>query len=159
MLKTKHLITSLLAIAAFSLLFLSSCKNGSDDEPLTAEEQRLLDLGGSSGVTWVATSITFQGAPATGFDNFSVTMRGTETSKTYTSTDADPLLNASGSWDFNGTNINQLVFDEDSDNVYSISNLITEATPATLTLTVNYTEPGGTIEGVNGTYVFNLQAQ
>ena len=133
-----------------------------DDEPTppTPEEQRLLDLGGSAGVTWAATSITQDGAPAQGLENFSITFRGTETSKTYSSTDASPFFVASGTWDFNNDNIGQLIFDGNSDNVYVISNLNTETTPATVTLTVNYTNPsGGVISGQSATYVFNLEAQ
>lgn len=161
MIKTKNLI---LTIAAFAVILMFSCggdDGGGDDTPqLTEEEQRILDLGGSTGITWVATSITQDGAPANGFDNFSLTLRGTASSKTYNSVDADPLLSSSGTWDFNGTNLNQIVFDGDSDNVYAISNLNTTATPATVTLTVNYTNPaGGVAAGANGTYVFNLQAQ
>ncbi len=60
MIRTKYYILSLLVILTLSTL---SC-GGSDDTPaLTAEEQRLLDLGGTSGATWIATSITFDGAP------------------------------------------------------------------------------------------------
>lgn len=161
MIKIKNLILTVLCLAMITALSCNGGDNGGDDPvPLTAEEQRLLDLGGSTGVRWVATSITQDGAPANGLENFSITMRGTETSKTYTSTDASPFLSASGTWDFNGTNINQLIFDGDSDNVYSISNLNTTATPATVRLTVNYTNPsGGVAAGQNGTYVFNLEAQ
>ena len=159
--KIKNLTLVCLALAVMLAL---SCGGGSNDDdgpaPLTAEEQRLLDLGGSTGVTWIATSITQDGAPANGFDSFSLTIRGTLDSKTYNSTDADPLLNSSGTWDFDGTNISRIIFDADSDNVYVISNLQTAQAPATMTLTVNYTNPGGgTRAGGNGTYVFNLRAQ
>ena len=159
MIRIKNLILTIVSLAVIASF---SCGDDEPDtpDPLTPEEQRLLDLGGSSGVTWVATSITQDGAPASGLENFSLTLRGTETSKTYSSTDASPFLSSTGTWDFNNGNIGQLVFDGDSDNVYAISNLNTEATPATVTLTVNYTNPsGGVAAGQNGTYVFNLQAQ
>jgi len=149
-----------LAFAAIALMFTFAC--GGDDGPSepTAEELRLTALAGDSGVTWRAVSITQDGSPANGFDNFSLTMRGTADSKTYTSSDADPLIAASGPWAFNGTNLNQLIFNDDSDNVFNISNLNTDATPATVTLTVNFTNPnGGGAAGASGTYVFNLQAQ
>lgn len=157
--RTKHFIPFLLVIMTFTVL---SCKKGGDgdDTPeLTQEEQRLLDLGGTSGATWIATSITFDGAPATGFDNFSLTIRGTATSKTYSSVDGDPLFGASGTWSFNGTNINQLLFDGDDDNIFTLSNLVTSTTPATARLTVNFTADGGAAAGTSGLYVLNLQAQ
>ena len=51
----------------FNLIFvtlatITAC-GGSDETPdLTPEEQRLLDLAGNGGVTWVATSIAFDSA-------------------------------------------------------------------------------------------------
>ena len=160
MIKIKNLILTVMCLAMITALSCGDDGGGGGPEPLTDEEQRLLDLGGTTGVTWVATSITQDGAPANGLENFSITMRGTETSKTYTSTDASPFLRASGTWDFNSGNINQLIFDGDTDNVYAVSNFNATATPATMRLTVNYTNPaGGVAAGQNGTYVFNLQAQ
>ena len=53
-----------------------------------------------------------------------------------------------------------IVGDGDSDNIYSLSSINFETAPATFTMTVNYTNPGGgTRAGGNGTYVFNMQAQ
>ena len=153
--RLKYYIFSLLIVASFGLM---SCGGGDDDTPaLTAEEQRLLDLVGTSGSTWEATSITFDGAPATGFDNFSFTLRGTATSKSYSSIDGDPLFGASGTWAFNGTNINELIFDGNDGNVYTLSNLNTTATPSTLRLTVSFTSDGGAAAGIDGLYVLNLQ--
>lgn len=149
----------LLAFTAIAVMFTLAC--GGDDGPTepTAEEQRILDLAGTTGSTWIATSITQDGAPANGFDNFSLTMRS-GTSLTYSANNSTPLIAASGPWAFNGTNLNQIIFNGDSDNVFNVSNLNTTATPATLTLTVNFTNPnGGTAAGASGTYVFNLQAQ
>lgn len=157
MMRTKYLLLSLLTLFSFAVL---SCGGGGDDSPtLTDEEQRLLDLGGTSGATWIATSITFGGAPATGFESFSLTLRGTATSQTYESVDGDPLFQANGTWDFNGANINELVFDGNTSNVFTISNLNTSATPATVTLTVNFTAQGGAAAGTDGLYILNLQAQ
>lgn len=148
----------------FCLLTLSlmvSC--GGDDEPdLTPEEQRILDLTGTTGITWKATSVTFDGAPANGLDNFSITLRSTNTSKVYSSRDGDPFLNPTGSWSFNGTNLNQLIFDADDANIYAITNINSSTDPATLTMTVNFTKGGGLaagVKGADGTYVFNLEAQ
>lgn len=156
MIRTKYYILSLLVLMSVSVL---SCGGGGgDDEPeLTAEEQRLLDLVGTSGSTWEASSITFDGAPAIGFDQFSFTLRGTATSKTYSSIDAGPLFAASGTWDFNAGNISQLIFDGNDGNIYTLSNLNTTATPNTLRLTVNFTANGGAAFGTDGLYVLNLR--
>ncbi|WP_339698506.1 hypothetical protein [uncultured Roseivirga sp.] len=161
MLRIKHF--SFVFIAFFALT-LSSCGGGGgggDDTPtLTAEEQRLLDLVGTTGVTYEATSITFNGAAATGFDNFTLTLRGTASSKTYSTTDGDPVFKATGSWAFNGTNINQIFIDGNSSNTFVVSAF--NASAGTFTLTVNFVASGGVAAGTNstnGTYVFNLVKQ
>ncbi len=148
-------------IAVLMVAIVSSCGGGGgDDTPdLTPEEQRILDLAGSTGTTWVATSVTFEDAPAVGFDNFSITLRGSATSQTYTSNSGDPVFRASGSWAFNNNNISQLIFDSNNNNIFQISNLNTASTPATVVLTVNFTSSGGVAFGTDGVYVFNLQAQ
>lgn len=157
MMRLKNISLTLLLLLAFTAL---SCGGGGgDDTPLTPEEQRLVDLAGNGGTTWTATSITFEGAPATGFDNFSLTLRGDASSKTYTAVDGDPVFGNSGTWDFNGTNINQVVIDGNSNNIFTISNLNTTATPNTVRISVNFTASGGAAAGTNGLYVFNLQEQ
>lgn len=158
MLKMKNI--ALLAISMFTIV-LFSCGGGGGTDPLTPEEQRLLDLAGSaSGVTYTASSITFEGSPATGFENFRLTFQGTATSKTYSTVDGDPVFSASGSWAFNGTNINQIVIDNNTSNVFNISSF--DASAGTFTLTVNFVANGGVAAGTNstnGTYVFNLVKQ
>jgi hypothetical protein len=150
----------LLALAAIALTFTMACGGGDGDDEPTPEELRIEALAGNGGVTWTATEITQDGSPANGFDNFSLTFRSSGDTKTFASTDADPLIAASGPWDFVNGNLDQLVFNGDSDNVFRISNLNTESTPATATLTVNFTNPnGGVAAGASGTYIFRLQAQ
>ena len=147
---------------SFLLLFMMSCGGGDDEPSLTEEEQRILDLVSTNGITWKATSVTFEGAPANGLDDFSVTLRSANTVKAYSSNDADPFLKPNGSWAFNNDNLNQIIFDNDEVNVYGITNINTSSTPATLTLTVNFIKQGGTaagVQGADGTYVFNLEAQ
>jgi hypothetical protein len=157
MLKTKKI--ALLAIAlVFIVMF--SCKDKKGTDPLTPEEQRLVDLVGSTGITYTASAITFEGSPATGFDNFSLTLRGNETSKTYSTLDGDPVFSASGTWDFNGTNLNQIIIDSNTSNVFNITSF--DATAGTFTITVNFVANGGVAAGTastNGTYVFNLVKQ
>tara|TARA_R110001592_G_scaffold247812_2_gene509956 strand:- start:5173 stop:5652 length:480 start_codon:yes stop_codon:yes gene_type:complete len=159
MIRIKHLSFLLIAICALTL---SSCGGGGgDDTPaLTAEEQRLLDLVGTTGVTYEASSITFNGTAATGFDNFTLTLRGTASSKTYSTTDGDPVFKASGSWAFKGTSISEILIDANSNNTFVISSF--NATAGTFTLTVNFVANGGVAAGTastNGTYVFNLVKQ
>jgi hypothetical protein len=158
MLKMKKI--ALLTISLVTLV-LFSCGGGGGTDPLTPEEQRLVDLaGGSSGITYTASSITFEGSPATGFDNFRLTFRGTETSKTYSTVDGDPVFSASGTWDFNGSNVNQIVIDSNTSNIFNISNF--NASAGTMTITVNFVANGGVAAGTNstnGTYVFNLVKQ
>uniref|UniRef100_UPI0040488D97 hypothetical protein n=2 Tax=Roseivirga sp. TaxID=1964215 RepID=UPI0040488D97 len=158
MLKTKKF--ALLTISLVTLVLFSCGGKGGGTDPLTPEEQRLVDLAGSSGITYVASSVMFENALASGFENFSLTFRGTETSKTYSTVDGDPVFSASGTWDFNGTNINQIVIDNNTSNVFNISNF--DASAGTFTLTVNFVANGGVAAGTNstnGTYVFNLVKQ
>lgn len=161
---TSYLFTLLMVVSVLSFTACGGGGGGDDEPDLTPEEQRLLDLAGSTGTRWTATSISFDGAPAVGFENFSLTLFGTDPTATltYNSTDGDPLFASSGTWAFNGTNINQIIVDGNTNNVYNISNLQTDSNPATMTLTVNFTSGGGVANGVSGTdgtYVFDLEAQ
>jgi hypothetical protein len=157
--KLNKLLTTVLILSV--VFTLGACGGGGDDEPdLTPEEQRLVDLAGTTGITYAATSITFEGSPATGFENFRLTLRGSATSKSYTTVDGDPVFGASGTWNFNGTNLNQIVIDNVTSNVYAISAF--NATAGTFTITVNFVANGGVAAGTNstnGTYVFNLAKQ
>lgn len=131
---------------------------GENNPPPTEEELRLIEIAGTgNGITWTAASVTFEGSPSTNFDGMTLTLRTASGGETYGSTNGDPVFNSSGTFALNATNLNQLTFDGNSNNVFSITNLNSEASPATMKLTVNFTESGGTIEGTNGTYVFNLQ--
>ena len=159
----KTSLLSLLAIFSFALVSCGGGSGGGDDTPEpTPEEQRIVDLAGSSsGITWATTSVTFDGASSNFFSDLTLTIRGNSSSKTYISANGSPLWGANGTWDFNGTNLNEIIFDSDNGNVYTIS-LNTSATPSTLTMTVNYTASGGVaagINGANGTYVFNMEEQ
>ena len=156
---TLFLITLLTAVCS-----ITACGGGDDEPGLTPEEERLLALAGTTGTRWTATAISFEGGPASGFDNFSLTLFGDDPDQTltYTSIDGDPLFLSSGTWSFNGSNINELIVDEMDDNVFTIGNFNADNTPATMTLSVNFTAGGGVAAGVNGTdglYVLELVAE
>lgn len=145
-----------LLLALFSISILSC---GGDDSPdPTPEELRLIEIAGSgNGITWSAASVTFEGSPSVNFDGMTLTLRTASAGETYSSTNGDPVFSSSGTFALNPSNLNQITIDGNSNNVFNITNLNSSASPATMTLTVNFTESGGTIEGTNGTYVFNLQ--
>lgn len=155
---------SIFTLLFISLSFAVSSCGGNDDEPgLTPEQERLLALAGSTGTVWNATSISFEGGPANGFDNFSLTLIGDDPNATltYRSNDGEPLFASSGTWTF-GSSINQIIVDGDETNPFNISEFNADNTPATMTLTVNFTANGGVANGISGTdglYVLELEAQ
>ena len=149
--KFKFLLFALITISILS------CKGDDNPDP-TAEELRLIELTGSgNGIIWTAASVTFEGSPSANFDGMTLTLKTASAGETYSSTNGDPVFSSSGTFALNATNLNQITIDGNSNNVFNITNLNSSTTPATMTLTVNFTESGGTIEGTNGTYVFNLQ--
>jgi hypothetical protein len=150
--KFKFLLFALLSITILAC-------GGNDDGPEpTPEELRLIDIAGTgNGITWSAASVTFEGSPSSDFDGMTLTLRTASAGETYSSTNGDPVFSSSGTFALNPSNLNQITIDGISNNIFNITNLNADATPATMTLTVNFTDPGGTIEGINGTYVFNLQ--
>lgn len=150
--KFKFLLFALLSVSIYAC-------GGSDDGPAaTPEELRLIELAGTgNGIIWTASSVTFEGSPSTNFNSMTLTLRTASSGETYNSTNGDPVFSSSGTFALNATNLNQMTFDGNSNNLFNITNLDSDASPATLTLTVNFTDPGGSIEGTNGTYVFNLQ--
>jgi len=131
---------------------------GDDNAPPTEEELRLIEIAGSgNGITWTATSVTFESLAVTFFDGMTLTLRTASTGETYSSTNADPVFGTNGTFAINPSNLNQITIDGNANNIFNITNLDSESTPATMTLTVNFTETGGGIEGISGTYVFNLE--
>lgn len=155
--------TLLTLVMVAMALTITACGGGGGDEPqLTPEEERLLALAGSTGTTWNAVSVTFAGAPDDRFDNFSLTLRGTDPEATlsYTSQNGAPVFQSSGTWILTSTTTIEI--DGNSSNVFNINSLNTNTTPATMTLSVNFTSGGGVAAGTSGTdgqYVFNLEAQ
>lgn len=153
----------ILSLIGFTML--TSCGSddgGGDDTPQrTPEEQRLFDLAGTTGITWATTSVTFDGASSNFFSDLTLTLRGSVNAKRYTSSNGSPLWLASGTWDFNGDNLDQIFFDGDDGNIYNIS-INAGSSTSTLTMTVNYTSNGGVAagtNGANGTYVFTMEEQ
>ena len=153
--KIKNLALLLLMISTVTFM---AC-GGGDDTPPTPAEQQLIDLAGTGdGVVWTATSVNFAGAPSSNFDGMTLTLKSISNAQTYSSNNGDPVFSSSGTWALVEGNINQILVDGISENVFQISNLNAETTPATLRLTVNYTDQGGGIEGTDGTYIFNFES-
>jgi hypothetical protein len=153
--KFKSLLLTLLVVTTF--IGITGC--GDDEPDKSPIDQRCEEIGGASGKTWTASSITFESAPAAGFDNFSLTLNCS--AKSYSATDGDPIFAATGTWDFNGGNVNELIFDGNEGNIFTISGLNTSSSPQTMTLTVDYIAPGGVANGVAGTdgrWIFNLES-
>lgn len=160
--KTNSLLRSFFFLAIITIV--SAC--GPKEDPITPEEQRLLDLAGSTGTTWNATSVTYDNAPDDRFDGLSLTLRGTDplAALTYSSTNGAHVFNSSGTWELTSvtTSSATVIIDNNTSNEFTISNLNTDATPATMTIRVNFTSGGGVAAGSSGTdgsYVFNFEAQ
>ena len=163
--RLRNTLLTLLMVALAATM--TACGGGGGDDPqLTPEEERLLALAGSTGTTWNAVGVTFDSAPDDRFDNFSLTLRGTdpEAVLNYSSQNGDPVFKPSGTWEITGVSstTTTIIIDSNTNNVFTISNLNTSVTPATMTITVDFTSGGGVAAGSSGTdgrYVFNMQAQ
>ena len=154
--KYKSLLLSLIAVLCVGSLACGGDDNGGG---LTDEQQRLLDLAGTTGVTWTNSTVTFEGQPLTSFEGSTITLTVSGTSGSYTSTGewVDLLGSSSGTWGLATGNINQIIFNGDLDNVFNISNFSTTGNPSA-TLTVNYTSNSSGASGTSGTYVISITA-
>ncbi len=149
-----------------SLLVYSGCGGSSDPEPPSASEERLSALTG----TWNATanSITRDGTPDASYDNFSITFGGTNNadktnvSGTATTNDVTGTY-PSGSWQFNGTNINSIVRDgTNSGSITMTANLTGDGSAGStlvLSFTLNADGSGSRVAGLTGAWVFTLTKQ
>ena len=94
-------------------------------------------------MTWVATSIAFDGRrPQTDLTILHLPLLDQPHLK-HSTVGGAPVFGANGTWDFNNGNLNQIVIDGNSDNVFTISGLNTVLSPARVTITVNFTTPTG----------------
>lgn len=157
--KIKQLAFLLVAFTSFALLSCGGGGGGGDDTPqLTEEEQRLLDLAGTTGITYEAVSVTRDSETNNEYDDFTLFLKTGTSSNTYTTTDGDPIFDASGTWSVSSSNINQVTISRGSSTFpATMSNF--NAAAGTFTLTINYTAQGGAAAGLSGTYVFNMEKQ
>lgn len=153
----KKLLNVLTVLSIFSLIVFMSC-NGSDDDDdgpdtLTPEQEQAARLVGAA---WTltpagASGVTLDGAPAEGWNNFTLTFTGNENGGNFSTTNAvSPLVwPTSGSWQFqNG--VTTLLR---SDGVPMTVN-VTE-TQLTLSFTI-VDEGGGATQGFGGNWSFGL---
>jgi hypothetical protein len=125
----------------------------------TPAEARIALLASTNSKVWKASSITLDGAPAPGYPtpgNFKITFR---TNKTYSTETGSPVFQTSGQWDFRLNNLEQLIFDNNTNVIADLSGV----SATTLTMTIQFALSGSSgsdtgfgTEGVNGRYVFTL---
>lgn len=148
--KTYNLIV-LVFISGFILF--SGCKKNDDDPGIPPEQVQTELLTG----TWVPGTVTFDGAPAPGFQNFSITFNG---GNTYTAQNGYPVFKNSGAWAFKqdgGTvNIQTIVLDNNPALELRITTLT--ATNFNSNITLSGSANARTM-GLDGTYTFNLVKQ
>ena len=155
-------LSSLLALASvvvFGIFVLAAC-GGSDDTPPapTAEEIQIEKMAGSGSITWIPGEITRDGDPVKDDDPFNSAFSLTiTTGKTYNASNGGDIIPSSGTWDFVGTNLNEI---ERNDGIKMTVTTSTGSTSLRLAFTLN--EDGsanGRTEGVAGSWVFDLVPQ
>lgn len=135
------------------LILFSGCKKNDDDPGLTPEQEQTEKLT----QTWVPGTVTFDGAPAPGFQDFSITFNS---GNTYTAANGYPVFKNTGSWTFkqeNGNvNINTIVLDNNPALELRITSLTETAFNSNITLSGS---ANARTAGLDGTYTFNLVRQ
>ncbi|CAN5122750.1 hypothetical protein BH23BAC1_BH23BAC1_31160 [soil metagenome] len=135
------------------LILFSGCKKN-DDDPGISDEQRQIER---LAHTWVPGTITFEGAPAPGFQNFTITFN---TGNSYTAQNGYPVFKNSGSWAFKqeGGNINvqTIVLDNNPALELRITSLTETNFNSNITLSGS---ANARTMGLDGTYAFNLVRQ
>ncbi len=126
--------------------FLGACGSDDDTTPpddLAQQTQRLAK-------TWAPGAITFEGAPAEGFDGFVLTFNA---NGTYTATNGSPVFQGSGSWEFPNSNLN----------VVELSNgrvlNITQLNDSNLNFDTTVGGTNARTTGTDGDYTFQLNVQ
>ncbi len=149
-----------------SLLVYSGCGGSSEPTPETPSQLQLGKLTG----TWNATanSVTRDGTADASYDGFTITFGGsnnadnTNVSGTATTNDVTGTY-PSGSWEFNGTNVNSIIRDgTNSGRITQTANLTGDgAAGSTLVLsfTLNADGSGSRTAGLTGAWVFTLTKQ
>lgn len=145
-----------------SLMVYAGCGGSSDPIPDTASQIQLAKLLG----TWNATanSVTRDGAADASYDNFTLTLGGSNnadnTNVNGTSTTNDMTgTYPSGTWEFNGSNVSSIIRDGvNSGKVTMTINSLTD-TNLVLTFTLNVDGSGNRTAGLTGAWVFTLTKQ
>ena len=149
----KSKLTFLAALIVLGVVF-SSCKKKTE-EPKSDEQIQLEKLTG----TWAvpagppANAVTFQSNDlSSDWSSFTITFTDGSFSTTGNSYSPE-VWPTSGSWSFANGDVNTLMRGDGIDINISVSE-------TTLTMSFTYTTPGGRLNGVDGSWVFNnLQKQ
>jgi hypothetical protein len=142
----------LILISGF--IIFSGCKKNDDDPGVPPEQDQAQKLAH----TWVPGTVTFEGAPATGFDGFTITFN---TGNSYSAQNGYPVFRNSGSWAFKqeggSPNINVIVLDNDPALELRITTL--NETNFNSNITLSGSPNTARTTGLDGTYTFNLVRQ
>jgi len=145
-----------------SLVVISSCKDPVEPEP-SAEEVQTTLLAQTWNVGTSANDVTLDTQDEiANWANFSVVFNsnGSYTASNISQERTGTVWPTSGSWKFkgagtDGVDINTIIRDADTNNETSIKITVSDTS---LTMTFDYTEPGGRTGGINGSWAFNNMA-
>jgi hypothetical protein len=135
------------------LIIFTGCKKNDDDPGVSPEQEQIERLS----QTWVPGTVTFDGAPAPGFQDFVLTFN---TGNTYTAQNGYPVFKNSGAWAFKQeggmVNIQTIILDNNPALELRITSLTETNFNSNITLSGS---ANARTTGLDGTYTFNLVRQ
>jgi hypothetical protein len=143
-------------IAIGSLFTFSNCGESKPaPEPVPDKQLRLLTQ------TWKVTNVTLGGSPQTGYQNMTLTIKGTKGGTTFNyEVTGRPALSpwkTSGTWKFGTDPVTQIIRDPDlANDILNMSYIVSDPA-ATLSITFNFTGGGYTrTDEVKGNWEFTF---
>ncbi|WP_200976114.1 hypothetical protein [Echinicola sp. 20G] len=146
----------------FSFMTIFSCGGSDDPTPSKTPEQIAIEkLAGDGSKTWIVTggSVTHNGQNETSdFTDFEITFSSSGSSKSYATSNANQLFDASGNWSFAGSNFDKIIL---SGSQPAAGQEISFSGAGTnLRLEFNVPTPtNGRVTALAGDYRFDLKAQ
>lgn len=134
-------------ILSLSLVFfLGSCGGSDDIDPKTDTTNKLAR-------TWSAGTVRLDNVDVTisSYQNFSITF---SSAGTYSTQDGDPIFTGSGTWSFDGDNLNAIILSGVLVNI----TINADVTSLVMTFTAPDAALNGKVLGLSGDYVFELTA-